>query len=336
MDINECISPFLQLGKRLRSMRPDAWRRLLDSVGVQNPWFTDEQITLGFSGLNRYLEEEKLTRWLHGYPARMSSPKTVGLIMAGNIPLVGFHDLLCVLLSGHNAMIKLSRDDSILIPFIIENLVDIDDRFRKRMAIAEHLKDYDAIIATGSDNSARYFEYYFAKAPHIIRRNRTSVAILRGDETPSDLRCLADDVFQYFGLGCRNVAKAFAPEDFDAGLLLDSFEPFRHYLDHHKYANNYYYRRSVYAVNRVHHLDSGFYLLVETPELFSPISVLYIETYKSIEALEGMIGERRAKIQCIVSKDAWYPDSARFGKSQQPELWNYADDVDTMQFLLGL
>jgi hypothetical protein len=333
MDIHERIRPFLQLPAWLRALPEHAWSDLAETARIHNPWFTEEQVRLAFEGLFRFFEPEKMIRWLSPYVPNDGPAREVGLVMAGNIPMVGFHDLLCVLLSGHRAQVKLSSQDNILIPYLVRQLSEIEPDMGDKVRWVERLSGYDAVIATGSDNSARYFEYYFAPVPHIIRRNRTSIAVLRGDESTADLSELASDVFQYFGLGCRNVSKIFVPEGYDLPSMLPAFERYRHLIDHHKYANNYFYRKSVFGVNRTPHLDSGYFLLQETDQLFSPIAVVYAGRYDTMENLSEAIRSQHDKIQCLLSRDGWYPGSSDFGTAQLPEVWEYADGADTMAFL---
>jgi hypothetical protein len=248
--------------------------------------------------------------------------------MAGNIPGVGFLDLLCVLLSGHVAAVKLSRQDEIMIQVLMKWLLSIEPRFKKNLEFRDRLDHTDAVIATGSDNTARYFEYYFGKQPHIIRKNRTSVAVLDGTESKADIQHLGDDIFSYFGMGCRNVTKLYLPTGFDFAQFLPYLESFSAVGLHHKYRNNYDYQKSIMLVNNVRHLDNGFLLARESADLVSPTSVLYYQFYSDTGELENLLGENPQKIQCIVGKGR-----IDFGKAQSPEPWDYADGVDVLQFL---
>ena len=256
--------------------------------------------------------------------------------MAGNIPLVGFHDLLSVLISGHQALVKLSSQDNVLMQFMISELKSISEDLAQNIIQAERMNEADAIIATGSDNSARYFKHYFAEKPHIIRQNRTAVAVIRGDETTEELKHFGRDYFQYFGLGCRNVSKIYAPKAYDFVKLIDALMDYETVLDHHKYRNNYDYNKSIYLVNGEPHFDSGFFLMRESEALVSPISVLFYEYYNNEAELNLTLAKHNEKIQCIVAANAWYEGSIPLGKAQQPELWDYADGVDTLEFLSGL
>ena len=262
--------------------------------------------------------------------------KRIGVVMAGNIPLVGFHDFLTVLISGHTVWAKLSTQDSFLLKYIAGLLTEIEPRFQDQIVWVDKLKEADAIIATGSDNTSRYFEYYFAKYPHIIRKNRTGVGILRGEESHTSLRSLGQDVFQYFGLGCRNVSKLWVPLDYDFVPMIEAWEDYQDVLLHHKYHNNYDYNKSIHLVNGDPFLDTGFAMLKESTALVSPISMVFYETYRNTDELEKAVAAQRSKIQCVVSEEGWFPDSIPFGRAQQPELWDYADGVDTLAFVNGL
>jgi len=280
------------------------------------------------AGIAFMLEEEKLRHWTKQYDLQPEVPKVVGVIMAGNIPMVGFHDLLSVLVSGHFAAIKPSSEDTFLVQTLINWIVEIEPRFKKNMELREKLTEVEAVIATGSDNTARYFEYYFKHVPHIIRKNRTSVAILTGKESEEDFQKLGADIFSYYGLGCRNVSKVFTPEGYDLREAFPYLESFNEVAHHHKYRNNYDYNKSIYLVNKTPHLDTGFLLVTTSDELVSPISVLFHQAYTSKKELLDILEAKKEKIQCIVGTD-----HIPFGNSQRPELWDYADDVDTMAFL---
>jgi hypothetical protein len=254
--------------------------------------------------------------------------------MAGNIPLVGFHDFLCALISGNNVQIKLSSKDSKLIKYLVGYIERIEPSFQGRITFKERLEGFDAIIATGSDNSARYFEYYFGKYPNIIRKNRTSCAILTDAESDQEIANLGIDIFSYFGLGCRNVSKLYVPTDYDFINLLSRLESFKEIIHHHKYCNNYDYQKSILLVNGVQHLDNGFLLLQENEKLVSPISVLYYERYVDESDLRNKLKVNAEKIQCIVGKVK--PAEIPFGQAQYPNVWDYADQIDTLKFLSEL
>ncbi len=335
MTLEQRISAFAKLGSHINSLTENNLTQLATDVAHENPWFTSSSVRKALAGITNYLDHDKLSKWLASYPVDNLTPKTIAAVMAGNIPLVGFHDLLCVLVSDHSALVKLSTKDSCLNRYMIERLLEIEPAFKNRITVQpETLKGFDAVIATGSDNSARHFEYYFRNVPSIIRRNRTSCAILTGEETLDDLKNLGYDVFDYFGLGCRNVSKLFVPEGYNFITLLDAWQNYEYVIHHHKYANNYDYQKSILLVNQQPHLDTGFVLLQENEKLVSPISVLYYQTYRDIDSLELILHANESKLQCIVGRNV--PATVSFGMAQMPEVWDYADGVDTMAFLSHL
>lgn len=296
-----------------------------------NGWFTEEAVCHVFNVWGEELDEENLNRFTSEY-AFQSTPKKVGVIMAGNLPLVGFHDFLCVLLSGNSIVIKLSSDDKTLFPMLIQMLVKFEPQLQDRISIPTgKLGDIDAIIATGSGNSMRYFESYFGHLPHIFRKNRTSVAVLNGDETTEQLETLGNDIFTHYGLGCRNVSKILIPKDFELNRFFESIIKFGPIINHHKYANNYDYNRAIYLMNLEEILDNGFLLLKESDELFSPLAMLYYQRYENVDEVEAFLTKYKDDIQVIVGQG--YEE---FGKAQCPMLTDYADGVDTMSWLTKL
>lgn len=325
MKLSERIAAFNELGNILHSIEEGDKNNLYRQAANRNAWFIPKHCDLALKGISKFLHRENLAKWAQSYDFGSGSVKKVGVVMAGNIPLVGFHDLLCVLISGHHLAAKLSSQDTVLMSYVIDELLRIEPRFKENMSVVERLNDAEAVIATGSDNTSRYFEYYFRNIPHIIRKNRSSCAELRGNETDEQLFDLGKDVFNYFGLGCRNVSKLFVPENYDFTRLLDIWQPYEDVFNHHKYVNNYEYNKSILLVNRVHHYDNGFVLITESQQLVSPISVLYYEA--------GTPDVKSEKIQCIVGAES---NQVPFGKTQEPELTDYADNVDTMKFLTGL
>lgn len=331
--LEDRIKAWATVGNILKTLSPQEQSLVYTRAQAENSWFTEGSVEQALQGIIRYLEEDKLRKWTRQLPENPPISRKVGIIMAGNIPLVGFHDLLAVLISGHIALAKLSSKDSFLIKYVIDLLYEIEPRFQEFTVFAERLNDAEAIIATGSDNSAKTFEYYFADIPHIIRKNRSSCAILNGEESEEELQALGKDIFLYFGLGCRNVSKIYVPSGYNFSKLLDALPSYSDVLNHHKYNNNYDYNKSIYLVNGEPHYDNGFLLLKESQALASPISVIYYEEYDGLQSLEQLIGEKRNKIQCIVSQEAWFPGSYPFGKAQEPELWDYADRVNTLEFL---
>ncbi|GCD77299.1 acyl-CoA reductase [Thermaurantimonas aggregans] len=310
-------------------------KELIQKASAINPWFTSENIWYGLSYWASMLNEENLERWLDNYQKELTSIKNVGIITAGNIPFVGIHDLLCVYLSGHNAVLKTSSDDPVLTKWMISMLAEIDRSVAERFRFVERIESIDAVIATGSNNSARYFEYYFGKYPNIIRKNRNSIAIVTVDTTDDQLRRLADDVFQYFGLGCRSVSKLYLPEGFDLQRIFGAFYDWRHIIQHHRYASNYDYNRVVYLMSKEPILENGFFILRQNQALATPVSVVHYEYYSSYDVLASTIHQLREQIQCIVGAEKSLCTDD-YGRAQWPAIDSYADGVDTMQFLLQL
>jgi hypothetical protein len=335
LDLNGIRLALLELDKRIGNFDKESLEQVFENAYHKNPWFTKENIQLSLAGLKNYLKEETLTNWLNKYDFSQTSPKKLGVVMAGNIPMVGIHDMICVLFSGHVLHAKLSSQDDVLIQFIAEQLIEIEPELKNRINFVERLKNIDAVIATGSDNTARYFQYYFSNIPHIIRRNRTSVAILDGNETDNDLKGLGLDVFSYYGLGCRNVSKIFLPSTYDPATLFEHWGDFEYIADHNKYHNNYHYQRSIMLVDQAPYLDCGFCLMVKSEALVSPISVIYFEFYENLIDLKAELSNHAEKIQCVVTNLDW-PAKIKFGKAQMPNIDDFADNIDTMQFLANL
>ena len=340
MTLSERIEALSILGKQL--LEPsDERETVIHRTAHNNAWFTiDNQKKAIQEIATHFLSKELLENWVKNYDylaANHINPqaKTVGLVMAGNIPLVGFHDVLCVFVSGNKAKIKISDKDPYLLPYLFQILKDIDPRTADFLEITEgFLKDFYAVIATGSNNSARYFEAYFGKYPHIIRKNRNAVAILRGSETPEDLALLGLDVFTYFGLGCRNVSKIYVPTGYNFHPLLEAFHEFREIVQHDKYKNNFDYNFTLLILNKIHHEANGCILMRETTDIASPIAVVYYEYYNDLTDLKINLWERRDDIQLIVAKERVEGlPSFYFGEAQKPSLSDYADGVDTMAFL---
>ena len=336
MKLPERIEAFSRLGETMRSLGLSDRKALAEKAVNENAWFTHDNVILSLRGIEALLERKKLESWALSYSLEPAAIKTIGVAMAGNIPLVGFHDFLCVLISGHKLKAKQSTQDTVLLKFILQKLMEQEPRFSERVSFEDTLKGVDAMIATGSDNTARYFEYYFRNIPHIIRKNRASCAVVQGWETSAEFALLGLDVFSYFGLGCRNVSKLFVPEEFDFGPLIKSWEPFQPVIDHHKFANNYSYQKSIMLLDQVPFLDGEFILLRAHKSLVSPIATLYYEKYKSLEELKSKIEGDKEKLQVVVSAKGWFSGSIPFGKAQLPEVNDYADKVDTMQFLVSL
>ncbi len=335
MTIEARINGFAALGEKLGELTTGHHAELFLQAAAQNPWFTAENILRALEGVRHFLIRETLDQWLSRY-SLPRQPKRVGLVMAGNIPLVGFHDFMAVLLCGHTAVIKMSSQDRVLPEKIAAMLVAINPAFGAQINFVDTLPGVDAVIATGSDNSARYFKKYFRDIPHIIRQNRTSVAVLDGSESLAELQGLGEDMFSFFGLGCRNVAKVYLPAGYDLAKLPDALQDFAGIANHPKYFNNYEYNKAIYLVNQVPHLDTGFALFKEDQAIVSPLAVVYYQTYESLPQLAGMLQLHENKLQCIVSKvDPGLP-TVPFGKAQRPAIDDYADNIDTMAFLTRL
>ncbi|MBB6497982.1 acyl-CoA reductase [Pedobacter cryoconitis] len=315
----------------------DEFSNTISSAPNHNAWFTTDEVNRSLSSLQEMLNLNDLEKWFQQINVSQN-PKKVGLILAGNIPMVGFHDILSVLATGNIAVIKLSSSDSQLLPALLKQLVLFEPLLSDRIIYAERLKDFDAIIATGSNNTSRYFEYYFGKVPNIIRKNRNSIAVLDGRESTEDIALLGHDIFDYFGLGCRNVSKIYLPEDYEIKNFFEPLEQFQPIINHFKYNNNYDYNKSIYLVNTVQHFDNGFLLVKEDEGLSSPLAVLYFERYQSLEELTTKLKAIGENIQCVVSNVDLQLDAevVTFGQSQHPRLWDYADNVDTITFLNSL
>ncbi len=326
MDLENRINILVELGQFMVSEEAE-WLESKTRAFQHNAWFIPGFIDLSVDQIvQSFLQRDLLEKWADHYqiPHQVSNPKKLGIVMAGNIPLVGFHDFLCCYINGHHPVIKLSSKDSWLFPVILKFLNQRDPGYQ--IETSAMLRGLDAYIATGSNNSARYFDYYFGKYPSLIRRNRTSIALLEGNETPEELSALADDVFLYFGLGCRNVTQILVPENYDFVPLLNAFGKYRWMADHNKYKNNYDYRLSLAILNKLYYMTNDCILLLENDSPFSPISVLHYQFYK-----EPVVPAEDENLQCIIGRE-WLP----FGKSQEPGLSDYADGADTMKFLQSL
>ncbi len=348
LSLEKKITAFAELGRILRSIVGNSFEptdktskklyNLIQESHIHNPWFTEENVKNAIYSIGLSLEEEKIRKWLSNYDlGEIEERKRVGVVMAGNIPMVGFHDFLCVLISDHKFLGKLSSDDKKLLPVIAELLLEIEPEFDDSIKFTEDkLKGFDAIIATGSNNTSRYFEYYFGKYPYIIRKNRNGVAVFTGDETLDKLTEFGKDLFLYFGMGCRSVSKVFVPKGYKFDRLFETLTAYNSIIDHHKYTNNYDYYKSIYLINKTKHFDNGFLLVKQDLAYASPPSVLYFEEYDDMNVLKKRLIGEGEQIQCIVSHAKEIDEVIPFGKAQKPELWEYADGVDTMEFLLSL
>lgn len=301
-----------------------------------NNWFTPDNVHFSISSWAEALTENNINQWLSAYTFIEKEPKNVGLILAGNIPLVGFHDFLTVLISGNNVLVKTSSKDDYLIKFLAKYLIALDHRFNEKITFVEDkLENYDAVIATGSNNTARYFEYYFKDKPSIIRKSRNSIAVLTGNETPEEMTLLSEDVFRYFGLGCRNVSKIFVPKNYNFDAFFNGMYAQKDLIYYEKYANNYDYNKAVFLMSNFQLLDNEFLTIKEDISHASPISSVFYEYYEDINEVKFRLQQDAEMIQCVVSNGS-IENSVYFGNTQKPNLWDYADNIDTMQFLINL
>lgn len=350
MNLEQRTQSFAKLGKLLvqaskneiSSEFPDISKKLIaliENTHIENPWFIKEYVQHTFNQIGNSLSEKQLQAWTNLYSAEdlnNETTQTIAVVMAGNIPLVGFHDFLSVLISGHKILIKQSSKDPLI--FEISNILcEIDSDFIPYINFAkDKLENFDAIIATGSNNTKRYFEYYFSKYPSIIRGHRNSVAVITGNESEDDLKKLANDVFLYFGMGCRNISKIYIPLDYPVKKLIEAFLGYEDILlNHHKYFNNYEYYKSIYLINREVFLDSGFFIMKQDPQLSPPLSVVYWEEYSSKKSLLNTLNETKNNVQCIVCEDETI-STIPFGEAQNPSWNDYADGIDVVSFLLAV
>lgn len=343
----EHLRAFVQLGSLFNefcdsdTIEKNPWLQKLEAAVIQaeqeNKWYTQENLRFAMQAWASLLNEDALTSWLAPYSTQAAkTPKRVALVMAGNIPMVGFHDFLSVLLSGHIVVGKLSSNDKVLLPFIREFLIDQAPEFEEKITFTEErLGDFEAAIATGSTNTGRYFDYYFGKYPNIIRKNRNSVAVLTGNETPAQLEALGEDIFRYFGLGCRSVSKLFVPEGYNFDAFYQAQFHWKTVLEHHKYVNNYDYNKAVYLMSENAILDNGFLILKEDPQYASSIATLFYEYYSSESDLKERLQQDAEAIQCVVA-DGFIENEIAFGETQSPSLTDYADGVNTLAFLAQL
>lgn len=312
----------------------DSFVDLIHLSQSHNGWYTPEQVYFAIQSWAQALTEESINQWLSNYSLENVKQKKVALILAGNIPLVGFHDFLSVLITGHDVVVKTSSNDQHLLPFLAKYLIHIAPELANKITFAEgKLENFDAVIATGSNNTARYFEYYFKDKPAIIRKNRNSVAVLNGKETKEDLIALGEDIFRYFGLGCRNVSKLFVPEGYVFDSFFEAMFEYQNVIQYEKYANNYDYNKAVFLMSNFQLLDNGFLTIKEDNSYSSPISSVFYEYYKDLEDVKNKLENDSEHIQCIVSNNL-IKNSIPFGQTQKPKLWDYADNVDTISFLL--
>ncbi len=340
MTLTERINALVRLGDTL-AKDDEQLENIIQRSYIENKWFTEENQQQALTAIkNCFLNEESLNNWIAQYPdlEEVSEMKTIGIIMAGNIPLVGFHDFLCVFVAGHKAMIKLSDKDKYLLPYLLEKLVAIDARVKSHFYFTERFTDFQAVIATGSNNTARYFESYFSKYPNIIRKNRTSVAVLDGKESDETILAFGHDVFDYFGLGCRNVSKIYVPEGYNFNHLLEIWhDNFKEMAMHDKYKNNFDYNFALYMLNRTPLLNNGCLILIQEKNLHARIASLHYDTYKNVEELENELLSIKESLQCV-STLAEFPTLKTVvpGGTQQPSLLDYPDGEDVMKWCLAV
>lgn len=314
----------------------DAFQMQIKRAQEYNGWFTQDNVLFALESWSKALTEENLLKWTKPYDFENKPSKKIAVIMAGNIPLVGFHDFISVLISGHSLIAKLSSNDKYFIPLVAKYLEYLSPEFKGMISFTEEkLEGFDAVIATGSDNTSRYFDYYFGKHPHIIRKNRNTVAVLDGTESEAELEKMGDDIFRYFGLGCRSIAKIFVPEDYDFDKIFKAVFKHKDIINYQRYTNNYDYNKAVYLMSLFDIRENGFLMLKEDESYSSPISSLFYEYYNDLDSLKEKLKNESAKIQCI-SSNLNIPESIPLGATQNPQLWDYADGVDTIGFLLTI
>lgn len=352
MNLEQRIKAFTELGNFLSQFRNsgvekkddveyndlffDGFQHQIKLAEESNGWFTKENIYHSFEGWSNLLTYSNINTWLEKYNFTKKNARKVAIIMAGNIPLVGFHDFLSVLISGHSVIVKQSSNDNKLLPYLAKYLEYVEPEFKGKIRFTEEkLKGFDAVIATGSNNTARYFEYYFKDKPSIIRKNRNSVAVLQGNETEDELKRLSEDIFRYYGLGCRNVSKLFVPKDYNFDNFFKAIYHWHPIIEEQKYANNYDYNKAVYLMSEFDMLENGFLMIKEDQSYASPIATVFYEYYDTKEQLKEKLSYENDVVQCVVAK-GFIEKEVPFGQTQRPELWNYADEVDTIEFLLTI
>lgn len=329
----DLISAFCHLSTILEDKNQDLINVINQSY-ANNNWLTSDNYWKSINHWKGSLTQDKIQEFISDYPIA-PKPQTIGIIMAGNIPMVGFHDLLCVLLMGHTAQVKYSSDDPYVIEYLINCLKSYNPKLNNRIVVTERLQSIDAVIATGSNNSFRYFESYFKHLPRLLRKNRKSIAILDGSETEKEYELLAHDILTYFGLGCRNVSQLFIPNGRPIEKILDCMMDYSHLINHNKYANNYTYHKALLLMNSEQHLDTGFLLPKRRRDLLSPLACIHYDFYESIDEIDDFISKNKEDIQCIVGNYS-STDVIPFGKAQYPDLKDFADNKNTLEFLSTL
>jgi hypothetical protein len=330
MNLQARIKGFVTLGQQLSDTNNALLIEAKSAAYQQNAWFLPTFIDQAIEQIReQFLQQTALEEWTAAYPsiADQATHLKVGIVMAGNIPLVGFHDLLSTLIAGHTAVVKRSSKDQVLMDFIIASLIKINPAFEAQILVQEQLKNCDAYIATGGNTAGNYFEYYFGKFPHIIRKNKTSIAILDGTETLAELAALADDCMLYYGMGCRNVTQIWVPEGYDFIPFLNALKKYNYLQDQHKYKHNYDYQLALLMMRKQLYMDSGGVLMSENPSPFAAISQIHYQQYPLGTSPTFNMDE----IQCVVGKN-----QLPFGSLQKPLLAQYADGVDSLAFLSSL
>ncbi|MCH7535428.1 MAG: acyl-CoA reductase [Bacteroidetes bacterium] len=350
MNLDDRIAAFCELGAKLKT-QVETWARndddcednFLETMRLsesRNPWFDKKNLISSLSAWSDNLTKKELNNWINPYAdliRKQNKIVVVGVVAAGNIPMVSFHDFVSILLTGNRFRGKLAKSDNSLLPYVIKELLKIEPRLSDRIDITDdHLEGFDAVIATGSDNSARYFDYYFGKYPNVIRKNRNAIAVIEGTESPEEMMNLGNDIFQYYGLGCRNVSKLLVPVNYNLDRFFEGIYPFADVIHHNKYGNNYDYNRTIFLMNEEKFLDNGFVLLKEDEGIASPIATLYFERYDGNSALDEILTRHQDELQCVSSKMQINENTVNLGRTQQPELFDYADGINTIEFLCDL
>jgi hypothetical protein len=342
MNLNSRIDAFVELGERMLNESKQGcgskFEAIVKESNIYNPWYTSDNVFFAIESIcKNWLNRDVLTSFVAKYPNSFFNPKEskkVVVIMAGNIPFAGFHDLLCVLITGHRFLGKVSSKDGHLMEAVIHLLAEINPEFSKLIELTEvTLQGFDAVIATGSDNSSRYFDYYFKNYPTIIRKHRNSIAVITGTETDEELSLLSDDIFLYFGLGCRNISKLMIPKNYDFSSLLKAFKSWKNLDTHNKYMNNYEFQKTMNQMNLIDHIDTDFFLLKQNKSISSTVGVLHYEEYENTLELLNYINIHHDELQCVVGDSKLFPSAIPFGSSQNPKLEEYADGIDTIEFL---
>ncbi len=337
MNLEKTISALHRVGQVFGNENSIELQQTITQAYAKNKWFDEDSTKMALSYWSKQLTAENLNQWVSKESiANNSEPKTIGVIAAGNIPLVGLHDVISVLLTGNKVKVKLSSDDEVLMKFFITQLILAEPSLGQLIEVAEKIENIDAVIATGSNNTTRYFEYYFNKYPHIIRKNRNSIAVLTGNESAETIQKIGSDILSYFGKGCRNITQLWLPKGYDLVPFLDNLQGFISIVDHNKYANNYHYHKAILLMNKDKHLDSGFMLLREDKKIYSPIGMINYTYYNDMGEVKEFLAQNAEHIQCVVSEADSLPEAILAGETQNPELWDYADGVNTINFLQNL